>query len=140
MAAECYGLTLMRGEASVYDWSVTAGGGVRAAGVGGALTGFPITGVGIVDDPHKDRRDADSLRMRDRVWEWWSSVFLSRLRPGVPVVLCQTRWHEDDLAGRVLNHEGNWDEGGRWRVLHLPALAVSEHDPLGRPYGAPDGW
>lgn len=132
-----FGLAMQRGEASIYDWSVTAGGGVRATGVGGSLTGFPITGLGIVDDPHKDRRDADSLRMRERVWEWWSSVFLSRLRPGVPVVLVLTRWHEDDLAGRALRHEGTVAHGGRWRVVNLPAFAVDEDDPLGREWGAP---
>lgn len=132
-----YGLHIQRGESNVHDWSVTAGGGLRATGVGGSLTGFPITGVGIVDDPHKDRRDADSLRMRNHVWEWWSSVMLSRLRPGVPLVLVMTRWHEDDLAGRVLRHEGVLEKGGRWKVLHLPAVAVSPSDPLGRPIGAP---
>ncbi|MFF9265866.1 terminase large subunit domain-containing protein [Streptomyces longwoodensis] len=132
-----YGLQLQRGESNVYDWSVMQGGGLRATGVGGSLTGFSITGVGIVDDPHKDRRDADSLRMRNRVWEWWSSVLLSRLRPGVPVVLVMTRWHEDDLAGRVLRHEGTTDTGGRWRVVHLPAIAVSSDDPLGRQPGDP---
>lgn len=132
-----FGLQVQRGDSNVYDWSTTSGGGVRAAGVGGALTGFPITGIGIVDDPHKDRRDADSLRMRNHVWEWWSSVFLSRLRPGVPVVLVLTRWHEDDLAGRVLRHEGTLEQGGRWRVINLPAIANSEHDPLGREPGDP---
>ncbi|MFE2934863.1 terminase large subunit domain-containing protein [Streptomyces sp. NPDC059278] len=132
-----FGLEIRRGESSVYDWSTTAGGGVRATGVGGSLTGFPITGVGIVDDPHKDRRDADSLRMRNRVWEWWSSVFLSRLRPGVPVILVLTRWHEDDLAGRVLRHEGTTETGGRWRVINLPATATALTDPLGRDYGGP---
>lgn len=132
-----FGLEMRRGESSVYDWSTTAGGGIRATGVGGSLTGFPITGIGVCDDPHKDRRDADSLRMRNRVWEWWSSVFLSRLRPGVPVVLVMTRWHEDDLAGRVLRHEGIFGYGGRWRVVHLPATAVALDDPLGREHGAP---
>lgn len=132
-----FGLHLQHGEQTAYDWSLTAGGGVRAVGVGGGLTGHPITGVGIVDDPHKDRREADSALMREHVWDWWSSVFLSRLRPGVPVVLVQTRWHPDDLAGRVLNHEGTATEGGRWHVVHLPALATQEDDPLGRAPGEP---
>jgi hypothetical protein len=91
----------------------------------------------IVDDPHKDRKEADSLRLRNRVWEWWSSVALSRLRPGSPVVLTLTRWHEDDLAGRVLKHEGILGKGGRWKVVHLPAIATEEDDPLGRAFGAP---
>lgn len=132
-----FGLHLQRGEQTAYDWSLTAGGGVRAVGVGGGLTGHPITGVGIVDDPHKDRREADSPLMREHVWDWWSSVFLSRLRPGVPIVLCMTRWHPDDLAGRVLAYEGTTAEGGRWRVVHLPALATQEDDPLGRAPGEP---
>ena len=132
-----FGLDIQRGESNVYDWSVSTGGGMRATGVGGSLTGFPITGIGVVDDPHKDRREADSLRMRERVWEWWSSVFLSRLRPGVPVVLVLTRWHEDDLAGRVLKHEGVLEKGGRWKVIHLPAIAVTDLDPLGRAIGDP---
>lgn len=132
-----FGLEVQRGESNIYDWSTTNGGGVRATGVGGSLTGFSITGVGIVDDPHKDRRDADSLRMRERVWEWWSSVMLSRLRPGVPIVLVLTRWHEDDLAGRVLRHEGDLAKGGRWKVIHLPAIAVTDLDPLGRTIGDP---
>jgi len=75
--------------------------------------------------------------MRERVWEWWSSVALSRLRPGSPVLLTLTRWHEDDLAGRVLAHEGRLDKGGRWKVIHLPAVAVSPDDPLGRMIGDP---
>lgn len=133
---DAFGLAVQRGESNVYDWSTTSGGGMRAVGVGGSLTGFPANCV-IVDDPHKDRMEADSLRMRNRVWEWWSSVALSRLRPGSPVVLTLTRWHEDDLAGRVLAHEGVWGKGGRWRVVHLPATATDADDPLGRAYGAP---
>jgi hypothetical protein len=132
-----FGLQVKRGESNIYDWSTNNGGSVRATGIGGSLTGFSITGVGIVDDPHKDRREADSLRMRERVWEWWSSVMLSRLRPGVPIVLVLTRWHEDDLAGRVLKHEGRLETGGRWKVIHLPAIAVSDQDPLGRAIGDP---
>ncbi|MFF2650592.1 terminase large subunit domain-containing protein [Streptomyces sp. NPDC058045] len=134
---EQFGLQPQRGEQTAYDWSLTTGGGVRAVGVGGGLTGHPITGIGIVDDPHKDRREADSALMRENVWDWWSSVFLSRLRPGVPVVLCMTRWHPDDLAGRVLAHEGTTETGGRWRVVHLPALATQEDDPLSRGPGEP---
>ncbi|WP_019548462.1 terminase large subunit domain-containing protein [Streptomyces sulphureus] len=134
---EAFGLHLQRGEQTAYDWSLAEGGGVRAVGVGGGLTGHPITGVGIVDDPHKDRSEADTALMREHVWDWWSSVFLSRLRPGVPVVLVQTRWHPNDLAGRVLDHEGTTAEGGRWRVVHLPALATQETDPLGRAAGEP---
>lgn len=134
-----FGLRLQPGDSAIYDWSLTTGGGIRAAGVGGSLTGFPTTGVGIVDDPHKDRQEAESPLMRARVWDWWSSVFLSRLRPGVPVVMVLTRWHQDDLAGKVLAQEGRVEDGGRWRVVHLEAVHTGRHgpDPLGRALGAP---
>ncbi|MFI9463770.1 terminase large subunit domain-containing protein [Streptomyces xiamenensis] len=134
-----FGLRLQPGDSAIYDWSLTTGGGIRAAGVGGSLTGFPTTGVGIVDDPHKDRAEAESPLMRTRVWEWWSSVFLSRLRPGVPLALVLTHWHEDDLAGRVLAQEGRVEEGGRWRVVHLEAIHTGLHgpDPMGRAPGEP---
>ena len=131
-----FGLRIQRGEASVYDWSTTAGGGMRAVGVGGSLTGFPAT-LAICDDPHKDRKEADSRLMREHVWDWWSSTFMSRLRPGTPVVLLMTRWHEDDLAGRLMHYEGIKARGGKWIVLHLPAISSAPDDPLHRAPGDP---
>lgn len=91
----------------------------------------------LVDDPHKDRAEAESTARRDAVWDWWSAVVLSRLSPGAPAVLVLTRWHERDLAGRLLEQEGKLEEGGRWRVVHLPALAKAADDPLGREPGEP---
>ncbi|MGW0681802.1 terminase large subunit domain-containing protein [Streptomyces sp. NPDC002754] len=132
-----FGLHLQAGAQEVYDWSLTTDGGVRSVGIGGGLTGHS-SHLGIVDDPHKDRAEADSPLMRQKVWDWWSSVFLSRLKPGAPIVMILTRWSEDDLAARVLHHEGRADEGGRWRVLDLEAIASGLHpDPLGRAPGAP---
>lgn len=130
-----FGLTLRHGETNVYNWSCTSGGGVKAVGVSGGLTGHDGD-LAIVDDPHKDRQEADSKLMRDRVWDWWSSTLMSRRSPGAPTVLIMTRWHHDDLAGRVLAHEGCADEGGKWRVIHLPAYAGAT-DPLGRRPGDP---
>ncbi len=68
--------------------------------------------------------------MRKRLWEWWQAVLLTRIEPGGSVILIQTRWDEDDLAGRVLAEEAD-----RWTVIDLPALALSENDALGRPIG-----
>jgi hypothetical protein len=68
--------------------------------------------------------------MRKRLWEWWQAVLLTRIEPGGSVILIQTRWDEDDLAGRVLA-----DEGDRWTIIDLPALALSEDDALSRPVG-----
>ncbi len=110
-------------------WNTPEGGGMTTAGAGGALTGRGADLL-IVDDPHKNAEEAYSKAHRDRVWEWWTTTALTRLEPGAAVIVIGTRWHEDDLIGRILAQEG-----GLWRVLSLPALA-EENDPLGRPPGA----
>lgn len=131
---------MAEGSTTKADWWTTTGGGLRATGVGGGLTGHGADLL-ICDDPHKDRAEADSLRLRDAVWDWWSSTALSRLSPGAPVCLIQTRWHPDDLAGRVLKRQGRTEDGGRWKVIHLPAFAdhalTGGADPLGRAPGVP---
>jgi hypothetical protein len=90
----------------------------------------------VIDDPIKDRREADSETYRQAVWDWWTDVASTRLAPGAPVVLILTRWHEDDLAGRLLAAE----DGHLWKVLRIPAQAdhdpeKGETDPLGREPG-----
>jgi hypothetical protein len=132
-----FGLFPQVGQQAVYDWAVTAGGGVRATGVGGGLTGHGA-GLVVADDVIKDRQEADSRLYRERVWGWWSAVLLSRLRPASPVCLVMTRWHTDDIAARVLDQEGRIEEGGRWRVIEIEAIATGLHpDPLGREPGEP---
>jgi predicted phage terminase large subunit-like protein len=91
------------------------GGAYVAAGVGTAVTGRGAH-IALIDDPFKDREEADSERRRDLVWDWYRSTLFTRLMPGGSIVLIQTRWHEDDLAGRLLQSESDWD------VLELPAL------------------
>lgn len=114
--------SLSHDSASVAAWDLQAPhrGGLKAAGVGGPITGFGADLL-IVDDPHKNREEADSQRARDAVWEWFTSVAYTRLEPGGRVLVIQTRWHEDDLAGRLLRDGG--EELGRWKLLHLPAIA-----------------
>lgn len=132
-----YDLTLERGASSAAEWELTTGGGVKSVGVGAGVTGSPGD-IALLDDPHKSRAEADSLRLRDKVYDWYSGDLISRLAPGAPVILIMTRWHPDDLAARVIADEGREDEGGRWRVVHLPALSLgSAKDPLGRPEGEP---
>ena len=111
-------------------WTTTNGGQYRAAGVGGVITGLRAD-LAVIDDPIRSREDADSETRRNRVWEWFQDDLTTRLRPGAGIVLVQTRWHEDDLAGRLLEREAR-----RWRVLSLPAIAESPDDPLGRKPGA----
>ncbi len=103
-------------------------GGMVTAGAGG-----PITGRGadllIIDDPFKDGADAASPTMRERVWDWWQSTALTRLSPGGVVLLVNTRWHVDDLSGRLLERERE-----RWKCVDFPAVA-EEPDELGRQPG-----
>src|SRR5690606_41249108 len=109
---------------------------VKGWGIGSGVSGSPGD-LAIVDDPRKSRAEAESVRHRDNVWDWWSADLLSRLSPGAPVVMVLTRWHVDDLAGRVLAQDGHEDEGGPGRVERRPAFADDRHDPLARPRGAP---
>jgi predicted phage terminase large subunit-like protein len=92
------------------------GGAYVAAGVGTAVTGRGAH-IALIDDPFKDREEADSERRRDLVWDWYRSTLFTRLMPAGAIVLIQTRWHEDDLAGRLLESEGD-----QWEVLELPAI------------------
>lgn len=109
-------------------------GGMKTAGVGGQITGRGAHLL-IIDDPVKDAEDANSQVIRDKKWDWWRTTAQSRLEPKGAVIVIQTRWHEDDLAGRLLREEGLAVDGGRWTLLNLPALA-EEDDDLGRVPGA----
>ncbi len=104
-------------------------GGYVAAGVGGGITGMGADLL-MVDDPVKDSQEADSETYRERAWEWFTQVALTRLEPGAAVILIGTRWHEDDLIGRALTMPGS-----SWTHLNFPAQA-EEGDQLGRPPGA----
>jgi predicted phage terminase large subunit-like protein len=109
-------------------WALRSGGEYYAAGVGTGIAGFRA-GLGLIDDPVRSRQDADSELIRDRVWEWYVNDFKTRLVPNASEILIQTRWHEDDLAGRALNHQ-------QWEVISLPAIAEA-NDPLDREIGEP---
>jgi len=107
-------------------WALTSGAEYYAAGVGTGIAGFRAK-LGLIDDPIRSRQDADSELIRERIWDWYINDFCTRLVPGARKVLIQTRWHEDDLAGRALNHE-------QWHTIELPAEA-GENDPLARQPG-----
>lgn len=129
-----------------HEWQLSSSeGGMVSVGVGSALTGRPLDAL-IIDDPVKDRQQADSEAYRRMVWDWYTEVAETRLSPGSFVVLVMTRWHEDDLAGRLLTR----DESD-WQLLNIPAqagmlaktdtedweyVADPDHpDPLGRKPG-----
>lgn len=89
----------------------------------------------IIDDPIKDLEQARSQVYRERAWRFWQAVAVPRLGPGAKAVLIQTRWHEDDLAGRLIEHDGTKDKGGRWKLVSIPAEAEDDNDLLGRRRG-----
>jgi predicted phage terminase large subunit-like protein len=114
-------------------WETGSGGEYFSAGVGGSITGRRADLV-VIDDPVRSREAADSETIRDTTWDWYKSDLLTRLKPGARVVLIQTRWHEDDLAGRILEDVA---KGGRpWDILSLP-MEAEAGDPLNRPLGEP---
>lgn len=130
------GLGIAPDNGSVHEWQIAGHqGGMLAVGRGGLVTGMPAELL-VIDDPIKDRKEADSATVRDTCWEWWTESLSTRLAPGAPVVVIMTRWHEDDLVGRLLAAE----DGHLWRVLNIPAEAdhdpaKGESDPLGRQPG-----
>lgn len=143
------GLKIMKNNESVERWGLAdregkrTGGGVLAAGVGG-----PITGRGahilLIDDPVKNREEAESPTVREATKAWYSSTAYTRLAPGGGVLVIQTRWHDDDLSGwllremeeaeRELKETGVWPEDSdRWKHLDFPAIAT--HDEKYRKAG-----
>jgi predicted phage terminase large subunit-like protein len=110
---------------SVEAWLTTKGGGYVAAGVGGGITGKGAH-VLVIDDPVKNREDAESDFNRENVWDWYTSTAYTRLAPGGGILVILTRWHDDDLAGRLLKSA---DEGAdTWEVVEYPAIAEKEEE------------
>lgn len=131
------GIRVADGKATAVAWSVDgADGSIYATGTGGSLTGRSADLL-IIDDPIKNMQEADSAREREKVWDWWTSVASTRLAPGAAVVLIMTRWHEDDLAGRLIAQDEKLPPSERqWRVVNIPAIAEEGiPDALGREPG-----
>lgn len=99
-------------------WNTSDGGAYVAAGVGTAVTGRGAN-ILIIDDPLKDREEADSENRREMIWNWYTSTAYTRLMKGGAIILIQTRWHEADLAGKLLEAEAKG--GDKWVKLILPA-------------------
>lgn len=123
------------GATAMTEWHTTAGGGLRAIGVRGGLTGEGITGLMVIDDPIKDDVAAESALQRERLFDWWDATAQSRIEPSGSVVLCMARWHSDDLAGRLLRGTGRPGELP-WTELALPALDDDTDEAL----WAEGGW
>ena len=117
---------------SVEAWDLAAPnrGGLVAAGVGGGITGKPAY-LFIIDDPFKNRKEAESETYRRDVWEWWTSSARTRLRPWGAAIGMFTRWHADDWAGRILRGMATNPRSERWHVLSLPAIWEAPRPPEG---------
>ena len=119
-------ITLRRDSRAAGRFMTDAGGEYFATGIHGAVTGRRAD-LAIIDDPIASFEEAGNPAFRERLWDWFRSELVTRLKPGGRILLVTTRWHRDDLAGRLAGQSG-------WRVLRLPALAEPE-DPLGRVEG-----
>jgi len=103
----------------------------KAVSIGGSLTGDPVD-FGIIDDPIKDRKQANSKTYRDSIWDWYQDVFLKRLHNDSRQLMLFTRWHEDDLAGRIFNPKSEYydaEEASEWTILCFQALK-EEKSPI----------
>lgn len=125
------GLSIAPDNGAISEWTLAGhDGGVLSVGRGAGITGRPVDLL-LIDDPLKDRNEADSQLIRDNCWDWWTDSLSTRLAPGAPVLLILTRWHEDDLAGRLTSAP----DGHLWQVINIPAEADTDDDPLGRKPG-----
>ena len=111
-------------------WKTKENGGYVAAGIGGGITGKGAH-VLIIDDPIKDAQDADSEVIRDTAWNWFGSTAYTRLAPKSGILVIQTRWHDDDLSGRLITQmkeqikeEVPEDEIDMWEIVEYPAIAT----------------
>ena len=131
------GVSLLAGAASVDRLELEQRGKMFFVGRGGSLTGRGAHGL-ILDDPIKDRVEADSPTTREKLWSWYNQVLKTRLLSSTGfIILIQTRWHEADLVGMItdpMNPVYSASEAKKWRIIDLPALA-KENDVLGRKEG-----
>ncbi len=126
---DLFGVRVSRENRSVTNWSIEGtDGGMISTSITGHATGEGADLL-ILDDPVKNRKEAESFTYRESLWNEWRDTFLTRLSPHAAVVVIMTRWHEDDLVGRLIK-----EEPGEWTVLNLPAIA-EEDDILGRSPG-----
>ena len=123
------GYSLDPASRAAHRFRTSSGAEYYATGVRGPITGRRADLI-LIDDPVKSQAEADSPAAREQLWNWFRSDLTTRLKPGGRIVLIMTRWHPDEIGGRIL--EGP----DPWRTLRLPALAEA-NDPLGRSLGAP---
>lgn len=121
---DLFGVELDKSSKAQDHWLLASGGGMVTAGALG-----PITGKGahllICDDPIKNQEEALSETLREKMWDWWHATFKTRREPGAVIILIHTRWHEDDIGGRLMDQEGD-----SWFHIDLPALQPADEEGL----------
>ena len=134
---------LRPGDMKIESWGTTEKGGFQAVGIGGGLSGRRAN-VLLIDDPHKDYVEAHSEASREKVWNWYLSVARLRIQKGGKIIVIMTRWHTDDLVGRLTDPdrlkeiEEKGALGEDWKVINLEAMAPDDDsDLLGRSTGEP---
>lgn len=127
-----YGWKVKAGAGTQNSWELESGGSLHTAGVGGSITGRGFDLI-IVDDPIKSLEDAYSETYREKAWDWFQGTLQSRLQPGGSIIVLMSRWHEDDLVGRIFDPDFSAE---RYDEIHIPAFSDGEdEDALGRPEG-----
>lgn len=129
---ELFNVQLSESNAATKDWGIQdRRGGMISTGIGGSITGQGAD-LMIIDDPIKNMKEAMSQTIRDSIWDEWEATLSTRLHDGASLIVIMTRWHEDDLIGRLLARSPR-----KWIRLRLPAIAEDENDLLGRKIGEP---
>lgn len=132
-----FGVSVSDRSSAADNWEIAKhGGGMVTAGIDGPLTGRGCNLL-VIDDPIKNAEQSLSTTIREKHWDWYQSTADTRLEPHGSVLVMMTRWHPDDLAGRILS-----EQPGEWDVISLPAIAKQD-DPLGRQPGEalwPERW
>lgn len=114
--ARAAGVELRDDSTAVNEWRTPQGGGLLASGAGGIFTGFGAK-LAVIDDPHKNRAEAESSVYRSKILDWFRSSVITRIHPGGSIIIVHTRWHEGDLIGTQLK-----SEDPKWEVINLPAI------------------
>jgi predicted phage terminase large subunit-like protein len=129
---DIFDIELRYDKSSKANWELNEHrGGMIASGIGGTITGEGADLL-VIDDPYKNREQADSPTYRDKIWDEWQNTLFTRLTTDGRVILIMTRWHHDDLAGRLLKKEPE-----KWDVINIPAIAEDEDNLLDRDIGEP---
>jgi predicted phage terminase large subunit-like protein len=132
---QIFGVEVNRRSSAADRWDIEGfQGGMITAGVGGAITGRGAD-VLVIDDPVKNAQEANSKVIRDRTWDWYQSTARTRLEPQGVILIIMTRWHEDDLAGRLLAEQESDPLADKFLRVSFPAICESKDDLLGRQIG-----